>query len=77
LKMMTLAEATVAEERVVVEFLPLALQRTSPKQILTQLEAELPVRLSEERTQLVLCHGDLCLSNILIDPDTHHVTAPD
>ena len=74
-QMMRLARASVAEGRVVVAFLPEALQRTPPTQILEQIEAELPVRLAEERTELVVCHGDLCLPNILVDPATGHVTA--
>jgi streptomycin 3"-kinase len=74
-QMMPLAHASVAEGRVVVEFLPIALQRTPPTQILEQIEAELPVRLAQERTQLVVCHGDLCLPNILVDPTTGQVKA--
>lgn len=72
-QMMHLAEASVTEGRVVVEFLPVALQRTPPKRILEQIKAELPVRLAQERTQLVVCHGDLCLPNILVDPSTGQV----
>ncbi len=63
----------MAEGRVVLEFLPVALQRTPPAQILEQIEAELPVRLAQERAQLVVCHGDLCLPNILVDPTTGQV----
>jgi streptomycin 3"-kinase len=74
-QMMPLAHASVAEGRVIVEFLPVALQRTPPTQILEQIEAELPVRLTQERTQLVVCHGDLCLPNILVDPATGQVKA--
>jgi streptomycin 3"-kinase len=74
-QMMRLAHANVAEDRVVVGFLPVALQRTPPTQILEQIEAELPARLAQERTQLVVCHGDLCLPNILVDPDTSQVKA--
>ena len=73
--MLPLAEASVAEDRVVIEFLPRALQRTPPVQILEQIEAELPARLAEELTQLVVCHGDLCLPNILVDPSTGQVMA--
>ena len=73
--MMSLAHASVAAGRVVVEFLPVALQRIPPTQILEQIEAELPVRLAQERTQLVVCHGDLCLPNILVDPATGLVKA--
>ncbi len=72
--MMRLAHATVAEDRVVVEFLPVALQGTPPAQIIEQIETELPVRLAQERAQLVVCHGDLCLPNILVDPATGQVT---
>ncbi len=73
-QMLSLAEASVAEGRVVVGFLPVALQRTPPTQILDQIEAELPARLAQESAQLVVCHGDLCLPNILVDPATGQVT---
>ncbi|HET7070016.1 MAG TPA: phosphotransferase [Nocardioides sp.] len=53
-QMMPLARSSVAESRVVVEFLPEALQRTPPTQILEEIETELPVRLAQERTQLVV-----------------------
>jgi streptomycin 3"-kinase len=74
-QMMPLARAAVAEGGVVVEFLPEALRRTSPTRILEQIEAELPVRLAQERADLVVCHGDLCLPNVLVDPATDQVTA--
>jgi hypothetical protein len=74
-RMMPLARASVAEDRVVVEFLPEALRRTSPTRILEGIEAELPARLDQERTELVVCHGDLCLPNVLVDPATDRVTA--
>ena len=73
--MMPLARASVGEDRVVVDFLPAALQRTPPAQILEQIERELPVRVAQERADLVVCHGDLCLPNILVDPDTGLVKA--
>jgi streptomycin 3"-kinase len=74
-QMMPLAHAGVAEGWVVVGFLPLAVQRTPPTQILEQIEVELSVRLAQERTQLVVCHGDLCLPNIVVDPATGQVKA--
>lgn len=46
--MMALAEATVAEDRVVVPFLPAGLQRTRPAQILEEIRTELPRRAEEE-----------------------------
>jgi streptomycin 3"-kinase len=71
---MPAARATVAEERVNIGFLPLALQSTPPPLILEQLEAELPRRQAQEGAALVVCHGDLCLPNVLIDPVTDQVT---
>ena len=71
--MMSLAEASVAEDRVVVEFLPAALQHTPPPRILEQIKAELPMRLAQEHAGLVVCHGDLCLPNILVEPATGEV----
>ena len=73
--MMPLARASVVEGRVVADFLPVALQGTPPAQILEQIERELPVRVAQERADLVVCHGDLCLPNILVDPDTGLVKA--
>jgi streptomycin 3"-kinase len=73
--MMPLARASVAEGRVVVEFLPASLQGTPPAQILEQIERELPVRVVQECADLVVCHGDLCLPNILVDPATGLVNA--
>ena len=73
-EMMGLARATVAEGRVVVEFLPMTLQRTPPTRILEQIELELPVRLAQERVELVVCHGDLCLPNVVVDRTSGNVT---
>jgi streptomycin 3"-kinase len=74
-QMMPRARAAVAEDRVIVEFLPEALQHTPPTQILEQIERELPDRLAQERAEPVVCHGDLCLPNILVDPSTDEVSA--
>jgi len=71
--MMFLAKATVAEGRVVVEFLPETLQQTPPARILEQITAELPTRLAEEGAERVVVHGDLCLPNVLVDPGTGQV----
>ncbi|OIJ27372.1 APH(3'') family aminoglycoside O-phosphotransferase [Nocardioides luteus] len=72
--MMPLARTTVAEHRVQTEFLPVSLQQVPPARILAQLEDQLPQRQRQEETERVVCHGDLCLPNILIDPDTMGVT---
>lgn len=72
--MVAAARATVAQNRVHTEFLPQHLQRTPPVAILESLERELPRRREQEAENTVVCHGDLCLPNILIDPDTLQVT---
>ena len=73
-KMMALARATVAENRVHPEFLPLHLVDTSPAVILDSLERDLPRHAEREEADAVVCHGDFCLPNVLIGPDTSLVT---
>lgn len=68
--MMALARATVAENRVHTEFLPQDLADTPPSAILHSLERDLPSRQAQEEANVVVCHGDFCLPNIVIDPDT-------
>lgn len=65
--MMTLARTVVAEDRVHREFLPVTLQEVPAPDILDQLEEELPLRLEQEAAASVVCHGDLCLANIMIE----------
>ncbi len=72
--MMPLARTTVAEQRVQTEFLPVSLQQVPPTRILGELEDQLSQRQRQEKAERVVCHGDLCLPNILIDPDTMSVT---
>jgi streptomycin 3"-kinase len=72
--MITEARATVAQNRVHTEFLPQHLQHTPPAEILDGLERELPRRREQEGACSVVCHGDLCLPNILIDAGTLHVS---
>jgi streptomycin 3"-kinase len=72
-EMMTAARATVTENRVHTEFLPQHLQHTPTEVILAGLERELPQRQKQEAGDSVVCHGDFCLPNVLIDPETLHV----
>lgn len=72
--MVAAARATVAQNRVQTEFLPQHLQYAPPAAILENLERELPRRLEQEIEDLVVCHGDLCLPNVLVDPGTLQVT---
>lgn len=71
--MMTLARATVTEGRVQTEFLPEHLVATPPAEILAGLERALPELRAGEARDAVVCHGDFCLPNIVIDPATSRV----
>jgi len=72
--MMPIARATVAADRVQTAFLPEDLQGVDPMLILQAVEEELPQREREEAREAVVCHGDLCLPNLLIGADGRHVT---
>nr|WP_269329267.1 aminoglycoside 3'-phosphotransferase [Kineosporia babensis] len=63
------ARSTVAARLVQAEFLPEELLATPPAEILATLEARRP---SAETP--VVCHGDLCLPNIMVDPRKAQVT---
>ncbi len=42
----------------------------SAESLLAELEAAAPRALAAEADDLVVCHGDPCLPNMLVDPDT-------
>lgn len=56
------------------QFLPAAFRQTPPAEVLQQLRDQRPRRAAEEDADLVVCHGDLCLPNVIVDPTTHNVT---
>ncbi|MFK8850651.1 APH(3'') family aminoglycoside O-phosphotransferase [Streptomyces sp. Ac-502] len=64
------ARDVVARGAVNPEFLPVAQQRTAPDALLARLTPQLTRRLAQEAAETVVCHGDLCLPNIVLDPDT-------
>lgn len=45
-----------------------------PAQLLARVSAELPLRLAQEQQERVVCHGDACLPNVLVDADTLQCT---
>lgn len=63
-----LAEDVVARGAVNPEFLPVEQQGTPPDELLARLAEDLDRWLARE--ELVVCHGDLCLPNIVLDPGT-------
>lgn len=68
------ATDVVARDGVNPDFLDPEDQDTPPQALLDDLEAELPERLSQEAYDRVVCHGDACMPNFMIDPETLRCT---
>lgn len=52
------------------DFLPEEQRNTSPDELLARLTPQLEQRLAQEAMDAVVCHGDLCLPNIILDPES-------
>ncbi|MGI5287812.1 APH(3'') family aminoglycoside O-phosphotransferase [Nonomuraea polychroma] len=72
-QMFATARDVVARHVVNPEFLPEDQQHTPAEELLARLAPQLDHRLEQESSQTVVCHGDLCLPNIIIDPETMNV----
>jgi streptomycin 3"-kinase len=68
--MFRLAEDVVRRDAVVPEFLAEDQQGRPHAELLADLRAQLAERLAQEREDLVVCHGDACLPNFMVDPDS-------
>jgi len=68
--MFALARDVVARGAVDPAFLPIEQQGTPPDELLARLAGQVGRRLAEEVADPVVCHGDLCLPNIVLNPDT-------
>ncbi|WP_431924603.1 APH(3'') family aminoglycoside O-phosphotransferase [Amycolatopsis tucumanensis] len=73
-RMVAVARDVVARGAVNPEFLRVEQQNTPPPELLARLVPQVERRRAEEATDTVVCHGDLCLPNIVVDPGTHEVT---
>ncbi|WP_135458445.1 APH(3'') family aminoglycoside O-phosphotransferase [Mycobacterium sp. DL99] len=67
--MLSRASSVVAAGAVNPEFLRDEDRDVPAAELLMRVEREADLRRRQEAADLVVCHGDLCLPNILIDPD--------
>ncbi|MFD4460092.1 APH(3'') family aminoglycoside O-phosphotransferase [Nocardia sp. NPDC058480] len=72
--MVPVARDVVGRHAVNPEFLPVEQQHTPPEELLASLEPEIARMLAQEALDTVVCHGDLCLPNIVVDPETLKVS---
>ncbi len=68
--MVAAARDVVSRGAVNPEFLPDEQRHTPAAELLDRLTRQLPLRRAQEATDTVVCHGDLCLPNIVLDPRT-------
>ncbi|WP_436791713.1 APH(3'') family aminoglycoside O-phosphotransferase [Yinghuangia sp. YIM S10712] len=69
-----LARDVVARDAVNPDFLPVEQQHTPPAELLALLAPQVARRRDQEAADTVVCHGDLCLPNIVLDPQTFEVS---
>ncbi|MFB9904168.1 APH(3'') family aminoglycoside O-phosphotransferase [Allokutzneria oryzae] len=69
-RMFATAQDVVARGAVNPDFLPEEQQRTPPRDLLVRLAEQVEERAAQEAADTVVCHGDLCLPNIMLNPDT-------
>ena len=68
--MLALATEIVADGAVESAFLGPEQRGRPYVDLLAEVEADRSLRLAQEATDLVVCHGDACLPNLLVDPET-------
>ena len=64
------AEDVVARNAVNADFLDDERRKLPPSRLLDGLRGELAERLAQERSDRVVCHGDACMPNFIVDPET-------
>ncbi|MFH8754735.1 APH(3'') family aminoglycoside O-phosphotransferase [Streptomyces atroolivaceus] len=72
--MVAVARDVVARDAVNPEFLPVEQQHTPSAELLARLTRQVARRRAQEAADTVVCHGDLCLPNIILDPRTLEVS---
>lgn len=68
------AADVVARDAVNPDFLPDEDKVRPAGELLVRVEAELSLRLAQERQDRVVCHGDPCMPNFMVDPQTLRCT---
>ncbi|MFF2024618.1 APH(3'') family aminoglycoside O-phosphotransferase [Streptomyces sp. NPDC058171] len=68
--MVATARDVVTRGTVNPEFLPVEQQHTPAAELLARLVPQVTRRREQEAADTVVCHGDLCLPNIILDPQT-------
>jgi streptomycin 3"-kinase len=72
--MMERAADVVARGAVNPDFLPDEDKDTAARELLARVERELPARFDQEVVDRVVCHGDACMPNFMIDPESFQCT---
>lgn len=72
--MLALADDVVGRGAVNPDFLRPEQRNVAPERLLASLRAEEPERAAQEAAGTVVCHGDLCLPNIVLDQETMRFT---
>jgi streptomycin 3"-kinase len=68
------AADVVARNAVKSDFLPDEDKDTPARELLARVERELPGRFDQEAIDRVVCHGDACMPNVMIDPESFQCT---
>jgi streptomycin 3"-kinase len=68
------AADVVARDAVNPDFLPDEDGSTGARELLERVERDLPTRFDQEAIDRVVCHGDACIPNFMIDPDSFQCT---
>ncbi|SMF75146.1 streptomycin 3-kinase [Xaviernesmea oryzae] len=68
------AADVVSRNAVNPDFLPDEDKDRPQNELLARVERELPIRLAQETRDKVVCHGDPCMPNFMVDPQTLQCT---
>ncbi|WP_246704308.1 APH(3'') family aminoglycoside O-phosphotransferase [Rhizobium sp. P38BS-XIX] len=72
--MATKAADVASRDAVNPDFLPPEDRGRSARELLDRVERDLPLRLAQEVVDGVLCHGDACMPNFMVDPHSLQCT---